>query len=105
MYCIYVMYMLIYTYSKEMEELKMARIIDVDMECKCKKVSTALDRFFKKYPNLVYWREQFEYMAENGEDFESDKILGDGTVNINWCWALHLDVEEGYIYMAIIERA
>ena len=70
----------------------MKRIIDVDMECRCKKVTTALDKFFKKYPTLNYWREHLEYMA-------------DGTKNNFWSWALHLDIEEDYIYIAVIERA
>ena len=83
----------------------MKRIIDVDMECRCKKLSTALDRFFKKYPNLIYYRETFESMAENKEDFLSDRKMADGTDNDNWCWALHLDIEEDYIYIAVIERA
>ena len=83
----------------------MKRIIDVDMECRCKKLSTALDRFFKKYPNLTYWREQLEYMAENNKDFDSDITLADGTKSDSWCWALHLDIEENYFYIAVIERA
>lgn len=82
----------------------MKRIIDVDMTTNCKKVKTAFDRFFKKYPTLNYWREQFEYMAENNIDFDSDKTMADGTKNTDWCWALHLDIEEDYIYMAVIER-
>ena len=82
----------------------MKRIIDVDMVCRCKKISTALDRFFKKYPNLTYWREQLEYMAENNIDFDSDITLADGTKNDFWCWALHLDIEENYFYIAVIER-
>lgn len=83
----------------------MKRIIDVDMECRCKKLSTALDRFFKKNPALNYWRETFEYMAENNLDFFSDNTMADGTKNNDWCYALHLDIEENYFYMAVIERA
>ncbi len=83
----------------------MKRIIDIDMTCNCKKVSTALNRFFKKYPNLNYWRELLEYMAANNIDFESDKKMADGSYNNKWCWALHLDIEENYIYIAVIERA
>lgn len=83
----------------------MKRIIDVDMECKCKKLSTALDKFFKKYPALNHWREQLEYMAENNQDFDSDTKMADGTKNNFWSWALHLDIEENYIYIAVIERA
>lgn len=83
----------------------MKRVIDVDMECMCKKVSTALNRFFKKYPELNYWREQLEYMADNGVDFASDQVLGDGSKNVEWVWALHLDVDEDHVYIAVIERA
>ena len=83
----------------------MKRIIDVDMECRCKKLSTALDRFFKKYPNLTEWRETFEWMAENNQDFFCDNKFADGTENKEWRYALHLDIEENYFYMAVIERA
>ena len=83
----------------------MKRIIDVDMECRCKKLSTALNRFFKKYPNLIEWKETFEWMAENNQDFFCDNKFGDGTENKEWRYALHLDIEENYFYMAIIERA
>ena len=83
----------------------MIRIIDVDMECRCKKISTALNRFFNKYPNLKGWRETFEYMAENSKDFMSDNELSDGTRNDDWCWAIHLDIDTDYIYIAVIERA
>lgn len=84
----------------------MTRIIDVDMECRCKKVNTALNKFFKKYPNLEYWRETFEYMAENGIDHLSDVKQSDGSEDWdNWCWAINLDIEEDWIYIGIIERA
>lgn len=83
----------------------MKRVIDVDMECVCKKVSTALNRFFKKYPELNYWREQLDYMADNGIAFDSDQVLGDGSKNTEWSWALHLDIDENFVYIAVIERA
>lgn len=83
----------------------MTRTIDVDMECRCKKVSTALNRFFQKYPTLNYWRETLEYMAKNNQDFQSDRTMADGTKNDLWSWALHLDVAENYVYIAVIERA
>ena len=83
----------------------MKRIIDVDMECRCKKLSTALNRFFKKYPNLTEWRETLEYMAENNLDFFSDNTMADGTKNNDWCYALHLDINENDFYICVIERA
>lgn len=82
----------------------MKRIIDVDMIIRCKKLETAFNRFFKKYPALNEWRENFEYMAKNNIDFDGDVTMADGTRNNDWCWALHLDIEEDYIYMAVIER-
>lgn len=83
----------------------MTRTVDVDMECRCKKLSTALNKFFKKYPSLNYWRETLESMAENKEDFLSDTTMADGTKNNFWRWALHLDIEDNYYYIAVIERA
>ena len=83
----------------------MKRIVDVDMTIKSKKLSTALNRFFKKYPELNYWRESFEYMAEHNEDFESNNIYNDGSRNNDWTYALHLDIEDSYFYIAVIERA
>ena len=78
----------------------MKRIVDVDMTIRCKKLSTALNRFFKKYSELNYWRECFEYMAEHNEDFYND-----GSRNNDWTYALHLDMEDSYFYIAVIERA
>lgn len=83
----------------------MKRIIEAEMETRCKKISTALDRFFKKNPTLDYWRETFEYMAENNLDFFSDSIMADGTKNKDWAYALHLDINENDFYICVIERA
>lgn len=82
----------------------MERVIDVDMEMRVKKVETAFNRFFKKYPELDYWRDTFEYMADNNEDFFWDGIWADGTKNNNWGYALHLDIDDNFVYMAVIER-
>ena len=83
----------------------MKRVIDIDAEVKAATPKKAFDKFFKKHPSLDYWRETFEYMAENGQDFFCDNILGNGERNENWRYALHLDINDGYIYMAVIERA
>lgn len=82
----------------------MQRTVDIDMEVNTKNINTALNRFFKKYPSLNYWIETFEYMYENNQDYFSDNKLADGTNNINWCYALHLDINENSIYIAVIER-
>ena len=83
----------------------MERVVNVDMEIKSKSVSKAFDRFFKKYPALDYWKEQFEYMAENNIDFFADLIMGDGSKNKDWSYALHLDIYTDHVYMAVVERA
>jgi hypothetical protein len=83
----------------------MKRTIDVDIEVTTKNINTALNKFFKKYPSLIYWKENFEYMYENNQDFFCDDKLADGTKNNKWCYALHLDINENSIYMAVIERA
>ena len=83
----------------------MKRVIDVDLEVRYKKAETALNRFFKKFPDLNYWREQFEYMLENNVEFESDETLNDGTYNKDWSWAVHCQNVEDWFYFAVIERA
>jgi hypothetical protein len=83
----------------------MKRTLEVEFETKAKKTSTAIERFFKKYPSLNYWKETFEYMAENNKDFECDNLLADGTKNKDWSFALHLDINEDSYYFCIIERA
>ena len=85
----------------------MARVVNVDMEMRVAKVETAFNRFFKKYPELEYWRETFEYMANNNEDFFSDYYFdtANRVRNENWGYALHLNVDDKFVYMAVIERA
>ena len=83
----------------------MKRIIDVDAEIKGKHFDTALNKFFRKYPSLESdWRELFEYMHENNEDFESDDKMNDGSNNFDWSFALHLDEYEDRFYFAVIVR-
>ena len=89
----------------------MTRIIDVDMTTRARNVEKAISKFFQKHPELDYWRETFEYMAEHGEDFFCDNLLADGTKNRDWSYALHLDVNESIrgngvdVYLCVIERA
>lgn len=83
----------------------MKRITDIDGSYDCKKFSTALRRFMKKYPGHEEWKETFEWMYESGTDFFCDNIFADGTKNPDWCYALHLDVNEDNFYLALIERA
>lgn len=82
----------------------MKKITDVDAIYRCKKFETALSRFMKKYPGHEEWQETYEWMYENGVDFFCDNKFADGSENRNWCYALHLDVEEHYFYLALIER-
>ena len=82
----------------------MKRTIEAEMTVRTKNVETVINRFFKKFPELDYWREEFKYLAENNKDFECDNLLADGTENKDWAYALHLDVNEDIIYMCVIER-
>lgn len=83
----------------------MKKIVNVDREIKARTPEKAFEKFFKKYPGLEYWKETFQYMAENGEDFFCDNLFGNGERNENWSYALHLDINDDYYYMAVIERA
>lgn len=83
----------------------MKRITDIDGTYDCKKFSTALRRFMKKYPAHEEWKETFQWMYESGTDFFCDNMFADGTKNPDWCYALHLDVNEDNFYLALIERA
>ena len=83
----------------------MKRTIEVEMNSRTNNVTKAIDKFFTKHPKLDYWKETFEYMAENNEDFFADTRLADGTNNKDWTYALHLDVNEDTVYMCVIERA
>lgn len=51
------------------------------------------------------WKETFEYMYENNQDFFCDNVWADGTKNNDWTYALHLDDNGGSYYLCVIERA
>lgn len=82
----------------------MKRVIEVEMESRGT-AKQVIAKFFKRHPELDYWKEQFEYMAENNKDFECDNLYADGTKNPDWIYALHLDVNEDSVYICVIERA
>ena len=88
----------------------MTRTVEIEFETKAVNVKTAIDRFFVKHPSLKYWKETFEYMAENNEDFFSDITMADGTRNNDWAYALHLDINAHIsdnkkdFYICVIER-
>lgn len=89
----------------------MNRTIEVEMTARANSIEKAIAKFFGKHPELEYWKETFENMAENNESFFSDITMADGTHNSDWAYALHLDVNENVrkkdftVYMCIIERA
>ena len=83
----------------------MKRIIEAEMEIRVNNFEIALNRFFKKFPEIDYWREEFEDMYENDKDFECDNMLANGEKNNDWSYALHLDCNEDSYYMCVIERA
>lgn len=81
----------------------MRRVIEVEQEYKLSP-EKAIDRFFKKYRELDYWKETFDYMRENNIDFMCDNTMADGTKNRYWTYALNLDFNGEYTYICIIER-
>ena len=84
----------------------MKRIIEAEKEYKTGNVKKALGMFFKAFPELDYWKEEFEYMLKNNIDFDSDTRFADscGTRNENWAYALHLDYSDNHTYICVIER-
>lgn len=90
----------------------MQRVIEAEKEYVSKDLNGALNKFFRAFPGLEYWREMLEYMEEHGQNFDSDEKMADGTYNKDWCWAVHLDINEcverkgkNMYYICIIERA
>lgn len=83
----------------------MKRTIEVEMNSRTNNVAKAIDKFFTKHPELDYWKEEFEWMAENKKYFECNDRMADGTKNEDWTYALHLDINEDTVYMCVIERA
>lgn len=82
----------------------MERTVEVEKEYRTNDTKRAIRKFFRSYPELSYWEEELKHMADNNIDFTCDDTLADGTKNQDWCYALHLDQEENYIYICIIER-
>ena len=84
----------------------MTRVIEAEKEYKATP-EKAIEKFFKKFPALEYWKETFEYILENGESFFSDYYFdtANRVRNPDWAYALHLDINEDYTYICVIERA
>ena len=82
----------------------MTRIINIDKEYKMNP-NKAINKFFKTHPELDYWKETFEYMADKGVNHFVDDLFADGTKNENWTYSLWLDINGDYTYIAVIERA
>lgn len=84
----------------------MKRVVNIDSEYKCN-AKKAIEKFFKKYPEYAEeWKENFEYMAENGVSHFCDNLMADGTENKDWCYSLWLENDwDGYTYIALIQRA
>jgi len=83
----------------------MTKVVNIDAVYRRFIGAKAIDKFFKTHSELDYWKETFEYMLENGVDFFCDNEFADGTPNPDWTYALHLDVDEDFTYIAVIERA
>ena len=91
----------------------MKRIIEAEFETTAKKAITAINRFFKRFPELDYWKETFEYMLENGIHTESNEWFdrANHIRNNDWTYAIHLDINDRVnsndldVYICVIERA
>lgn len=81
----------------------MKRVFSEDAEYRRLSPEKVIKRFCEKY-NKPEWVETFEWMLETGTNFYSDTLMGDGSRNDYWGYALHLDIEENYTYIALIER-
>lgn len=82
----------------------MKRTIEIEMETKAKKYSTAVNRFFKKYPHIDYWRELVENMFETGVSHCDDTKLANGQYNDLWSYSIWAECNDDFYYIAIIER-
>lgn len=88
----------------------MVRVTECEMETTAATLKTALNRFFRRYPLIDYWRGHLESMYETGRDFSSDELLANGEKDPGWNYALHLDVSDGgeenqkLFYICVIER-
>ena len=82
--------------------MKYRRTVNIDFDTRCKKLETALKRFYAKYPELEKdSREQYEYMYENGIEHEDNAPPTDREA---WTWRVWLCHDDGYFYFAWIER-
>lgn len=82
--------------------MKYRRTVNIDFDTRCKKLETALKRFYAKYPELEKdSREQYEYMYENGIEHEDNAPPTDRDA---WTWCVWLCHDDGYFYFAWIER-
>jgi hypothetical protein len=87
---------------REGNAMKYRRTVNIDFDTRCKKIETALKRFYAKYPELEKdSREQYEYMYENGIEHEDNAPPTDRDA---WTWRVWLCHDDGYFYFAWIER-
>lgn len=82
----------------------MKRVIEIEKEYKATP-KKAIEKFFKKFPEINYWKETFEWMLESGTEHFTDDMMADGTKNNEWCYSLWLDQNDDYTYICVIERA
>lgn len=94
------------TTPNKKEVITMTRTVNVDMEIKAKKATTAINKFFNKYPHLDYWSELVENMFAEGTEHVDDTIMADGSYNNEWSYSIWTECsDENYYYIAIVERS
>lgn len=80
----------------------MTRTVNIDFSTNAKKFETALNRFFKKYPELEHdAKEQFEYMYSEGIEHQDNGTYGE---EYDWTWSVWFYQTEDNFYFAWIER-
>lgn len=82
----------------------MKRTVNVDKEYRCS-AEKAIEKFFKRFPELDYWKETFEWMNADNVNHFIDDLFANGEKNNDWTYSLWLDKDENYTYIAVIERA
>ena len=88
--------------NNKMEVKTMTRTLEIEFETHCKKAKTALNRFFKKFPQYENdMREQFEYMIADNVEHQDN---GTYDTPYDWTWSVWFVQCEDYFYFAWIER-
>lgn len=82
----------------------MKRVVDID-RVYVGSAQDAVRKFFRRFPQFSYWKEEFEYMADNCVEHTCDNVMADGSYNPNWSYSLWLEECNNLTYIALVMRA